>query len=345
MPRILVVQTAFLGDIVLTTPLLREIKRVQSDGSITVLTTPLGRAVLDGHPSVDAIVAYDKKGRERGPLGLVRIARALRRERFDVAVAAQRSSRTGLLLRESGAPVRVGFAGASGAWAYSHRIAWDGTRHAVHRYLALAGPLGGDPAQADPQPLLAVSDVARRNVESLLREVGIAPKARILAVSPGSIWGTKRWTPDGFAAVIKASSSLGVAPVLTGTIEEAPLCREVADIAALRVPVLAGRTGLPEFIALLARADAIVTNDSGPGHVASAVGTPVVAIFGPTVPAFGYGPFGPSHRIVEHPGLDCRPCDPHGPQICPLEHHRCMKDIPAARVIEAVAGALAARGG
>src|SRR5262249_39514679 len=118
------------------------------------------------------------------------------------------------------------------------------------------------------------------------------------------------------------------------------LCRKVADLAGGGVAVLAGTTDVRDLVALLARARALVVNDSGPGHVASAVGTPVVSIFGPTVPAFGYTPFGGRNVIVEHDGLTCRPCDKHGPQVCPLGHHRCMKEIPPVRVIEGLARVL-----
>lgn len=336
MRRILVVQTAFLGDIVLTTPLLRELKRVHPGASLTVLTTPLGRAVLDGHPAIDALVAHDKKGRDRGPLGMVRALRALRAERFDAAIAAQRSSRTGLLVLGAAAPRRVGFARAPGAWAYTESVPWDGARHAVDRYLALAGPLGGDPERADPTPVLGVAPGAREKVGGLLAEAGIGPGAEVLAVAPGSIWGTKRWTPDGFAAVVRAAPGLGLAPVLVGSPDEAALCREVAARAGGGVPVLAGSTGPADLTALLARSKVLVVNDSGPGHVASAVGTPVVAVFGPTVPAFGYTPYGRRNRIVEQQDLACRPCDKHGPKVCPLGHHRCMTEIPAARVIAAL---------
>jgi len=342
MRQVLVVQTAFLGDIVLTTPLLREIKRVDPTSGLTVLTTPLGRAILAGHPCVDTLVVHDKKGPDGGPLGVGRALLSLRRQRFDVAIAAQRSSRTGLLVRGSGAPRRVGFEGAAGRWAYTDRVSWDGARHAVHRYLALAGPLGGDPGRADPQPSIPVGDAARAKVDALLEAAGIGADEPVLAVSPGSIWGTKRWTPHGFAEVVRAAPRLGVAPVLVGAPDESALCREIAVRAGGRVPVLAGVTGIPELAATLARARALVVGDSGPGHIASAVGTPVVAIFGPTIPAFGYTPFGAANRIVEHAAMPCRPCDRHGPQVCPLGHHHCMTEIPAERVIDVLADVLAA---
>src|SRR5262249_38164906 len=156
------------------------------------------------------------------------------------------------------------------------------------------GPLGGRD-DADPQPMLAVDEEARSRVDALL-----GSDDDILAISPGSIWGTKRWTPEGFAAVARAASGLGLRPVLVGSPDEEALGRAIADLAGGSLPVLAGKTGLRELVALLARSKALVVNDSGPGHVASAVGTPVVAIFGPTVPAFGYTPFGSRNLIVEH---------------------------------------------
>lgn len=338
--RILVVQTAFLGDIVLTTPLLRELKRAHPAASTTVLTTPLGRALLAGHPDVETIVVHDKRGKDRGVSGVLGAVRALRASRFDLAIAAQRSARTGFLVRGSGARRRIGFASAAGAWAYTEKVPWSAGEHAVRRYLSLAGPAGGDPEIADPTPTLPIREEARAKVDALLAAEGVSPGEPVVAVAPGSIWGTKRWTPSGFAEVVREAPRLGVRAVLTGAPDEEALCREVAILAGGNVPVLAGTTGMPELAALLARARALVSGDSGPGHVASAVGTPVVAIFGPTVPAFGYTPWGERNVIVERAGLACRPCDAHGPQVCPLGHHRCMTEISAAEVLAALTGVL-----
>jgi heptosyltransferase-2 len=115
----------------------------------------------------------------------------------------------------------------------------------------------------------------------------------------------------------------------------------VARAAGALAANLAGRCRIPDLAAVLARSRALVSNDSGAGHVASAVGTPVISIFGPTVTSFGYTPFGDANRIVEHPGLACRPCDRHGPQVCPLDHFRCMREIGADRVLAALDAALA----
>ncbi len=341
MAGVLVLQTAFLGDVVLTTPLLRELRRVLPGAPITVVTTPMGAQTLAGHPCVDGVEVFDKKGADRGPVGLARLARRLRAGAPEVALAAQRSARTGLLAMLSGARLRIGFAGAPGRFGYNRRVPWTATDHAVRRYLALAEPAGGDPRAADPRPELAVAAEARERVRSLLASAGVGVADALLAIAPGSIWGTKRWLPEGFASIARASASRGLVPVLVGSPDERALCDEVSAASGARAINLAGRCGIPELAALLATARALVSNDSGAGHVASAVGTPVISIFGPTVPAFGYTPYGAANRIVEHPDLACRPCDRHGPQVCPLGHFRCMREIPAARVLSVLDEVLA----
>lgn len=154
------------------------------------------------------------------------------------------------------------------------------------------------------------------------------------AVAPGSIWGTKRWPyyPELAAA-------LPGQVVVIGGPDDAELAEAVVRAAPDRAASAAGALSLRESAALLERAAVLVTNDSAPLHLATAVGTPIVAVFGPTVPGFGFGPLGPRDQVVELHGLPCRPCSAHGPQRCPLGHHRCMRDLDVAAVLRAVADA------
>jgi heptosyltransferase-2 len=336
MNRILVIQTAFLGDVVLVTPLLRELRRTHPRARLSVLTTPLGASALEGAPFVDERLVFDKNGADRGLGATWRVGRRLRAMGFDLAIAAHRSFRTGLLLRLSGAATRLGFEGAPGAWAYTGSVPWRGTDHAVHRYLGLAGPAGGDPKTADARPELRLLESAKGSADTLLRNDGVAQTEPLLAIAPGSTWRTKRWGIEGYAEVTRRARLLGLTPVLVGSTEDKDVCEAIAVLAGSG-HVLAGRTTVPELAAILARARLLVANDSGTGHVAAAVGTPVVTIFGPTVPAFGYAPYGRDHRIVEHPDLPCRPCHAHGPDVCPLGHHRCMVEIGPDAVLRAIA--------
>lgn len=332
--RILVVQTAYVGDVVLTTPLLRELHRGHPEARITMVTTESGRQLLEGLPHLHRLIALDKGWGGKSWRSFAGTLLQLAQERFDIAIAAQRSLRTGQLLLASAAPLRVGFAGAPGAWAYHRRVPWCADKHAVWRYLDLAACAGCDASTADPRPELRVDPAAASRVAELLREGGLAAGGRFLCVAPGSIRATKRWLPAGFARLIADSAGRGLPAVLVGTAEERQLCSDVAAAARCGPLVLAGRTSIPELVALISRASAVVANDSGAAHVASAVGTPVVSIFGPTSPAAGYRPFTAASRVVEHPNLACRPCSRRGSPRCPLGHFRCMRELPAEAVIE-----------
>ncbi len=323
-PTTLVIQTAFLGDVVLTTPLLAAL--AGRYGPLDVVTTPAAAPLIETHPAVAAVIRYDKRGADRGLAGIVRLGRRLRGRRYARVYLPHRSWRSAALALLSGAGERIGFADSPAAATYTRRVPRAGTSHEVERLLALAGgEAGAPPVRVE----LTTED--RTAAEDWLRERGIGDGFVVLA--PGSIWGTKRW--PGYAAL---AAALDTAVVVVGGPEDAALAQTVAA-AAGRGYSAAGALGLRASAALIGRAAVLVTNDSAPLHLGTASGTPAVAIFGPTVPAFGFGPRGARDRIVEHPGLGCRPCSAHGPQVCPLGHHRCMTELSVESVAAAVAAA------
>jgi len=182
---------------------------------------------------------------------------------------------------------------------------------------------------------LKLSDVAA--VEKLLRDEGMKPGEPFVALAPGSIWGTKRW--PYYKELAQHLTAQGRRIVVVGGKDDWPLGEQIA-VAARRLKHHAvnacGKLELRESVALVNKATVLVTNDSAPLHFATAVGTPVVAVFGPTVPGFGFGPRGPRDVTVGVDGLPCRPCSRHGPERCPLGHHRCMNDLPVERVLAAI---------
>ncbi len=320
----LVIQTAFLGDVILTTGLLEFL--AGRFGPVDVVTTSAAAALLETHPAVRHTFGYAKRGADGGAAGLIRLARSLRAVQYDRAYLPHRSFRTAMLARLAGIPERVGFAGGSGSWSYTRRIPRPAAGHEAGRILALAEPPPGTRAAVS----LGLIAEDWRQASDWLAARGIPPG--FVALAPGSIWGTKRWP---YYAELAAALEGPI--VILGGPEDRPLAESVAA-GRKSAHVAAGDLSLRVSAALLAQAGVLVTNDSAPLHLATAVGTRVVAVFGPTVPAFGFGPRGDADRIVEHPSMPCRPCSSHGPMACPLGHHLCMREISVGRVLEMLSG-------
>ena len=323
----LVVQTSFLGDTVLTTPLLAQLA---NRGPVDVVATPAGAALLANHPAVRTVIPYDKRGDDRGLIGLWRLARRLRETGYDVAFLAQGSWRSAALALLAGVPTRVGFATSAGRWLYTKRVTHRDDLHHAARLLMLARPNGREPTPAELRPSLVPGAAERDAVDAFLRERGVRPGEPLVAVAPGSVWGTKRWP---FYPQLAHALADSARVIVVGSGADAPLAEEIVAGA----PGALDATGALSLLAsaeLIGRCGVLVTNDSAPMHLASAMGTPTVAIFGPTVPAFGFGPLAPRSVVVGHDALPCRPCDRHGPQRCPLGHHRCMRELPPSVVAE-----------
>ncbi|HLK10454.1 MAG TPA: lipopolysaccharide heptosyltransferase II [Candidatus Binatia bacterium] len=332
--RLLVPQTSFLGDVVLTTPLLSALRARVRPAHLAVLVRPEAAALVAGHPDVDAVLIDDKRGHDRGLRGLLRAAARLRRERFDVAVSPHRSLRTALVLAAAGIPRRVGFRDSRGAALYHVRVPRNRRRHDVERNLALLAPFGGAPGA--PRLHVAVQPEAARQVAALLPG-GSGP---LVGIAPGSVWATKRWTAKGFAAVAAGLAAEGARCVVLGGVEDRARAEEIQARAGGRVTVLAGRTDVAGLVAAVDRLALLIGNDSAPMHVACARGVPVIAIFGATTPALGYGPWGDRTTVVEA-DVACRPCGRHGGRACPRGTEDCLRLIDPEAVLTAARAALA----
>ena len=327
--RSLVVQTSFIGDVVLTTPLLA---RLAQDGEVDVVTTPPGATLLRSHPAVSRLFVYDKRKSDSGVTGFLRIARGARGSRR--AFLCQGSTRSGALAFAAGCSERIGFTTSDGRWTYTERVEYRDDWHHARRLLSLGDlPLAAASTEltdASIRPRLYPTDDDVSAVEELLQH----RNRPMIALAPGSAWQTKQWPGYGelaamFAdqydiAIVGGSGDLAAADEITRRVD-----RERVIDATDKLSLL----GSAE---LIRRSLVLATNDSSPQHLASAMGTPTVTIFGPTVPEFGFGPLAPGSRTVGNKSLACRPCDRHGPRVCPLGHWRCMNEITAGEVAAVV---------
>jgi heptosyltransferase-2 len=325
--RGVVIQTAFFGDVILTTPLVRRACE-RLGAPVDVVMLPAAVPVLANNPYVRDRIPFDKHGRDRGLAGFLRLAALLRRRHYEVAYLAQSSLRSALIAFAARVPRRIGFRGAAGAFLHTHSVAPRGEPHQVERLLALAD---GAPDRREPEIYPGSED--RAAVDALLAEAGIHSEFVVLA--PGSQWGSKRWP---FFPDLARSLAAEIPLAIVGGSGDRADARAIRTALGPGTPV-ADATGRLSILAageLIRRARVLVSNDSAPVHLASAVGTATVEIYGPTAPIFGFAARAPWSKIVEHDPMDCRPCSHHGPPACPLGHHRCMREISISRVLAEV---------
>ena len=324
----LVVQTSFLGDVVLTTPLIAELAR---RGEVDVLATRPGAEILSNNPGIRSTIVYEKRDADRGLRGFARVARRLRQNRYDVAYMAQGSSRSAALALTAGIRHRVGFDTSAGRPLYTERVRYQPDRHHAERLLSLAFSDCADPLLPEQvRPRLYPGEDERRVVDRLLD--GAVIGEGFIALAPGSVWGTKRWPFYPELAVLIAERLPVIVVGGNGEVEAGDII--VAQLPEGRGLNAAGKLSLLASAELIGRAAAFVGNDSAPQHLASAMGTRTVTVYGPTVPAFGFGPLAPESDTVGVSGLACRPCDRHGPMHCPLGHWRCMRELSSRQVYD-----------
>jgi heptosyltransferase-2 len=333
--KMLLIQTAFLGDAVLTTPLLSALRQHNPAAAISVVCTPEIAEVFKGHPAVSELILYDKRGGERSLASLWRLAWRLRQQRFDIAFLPHRSFRSALLAWLSRIPRRVGFSSSQGRFFLTDVIPFHWGVHDADRNLALLHAVGVRVPSGDlwiqPEP------EAREKIERRLQARGVSSGDSIVGFNVGSVWPTKRWLPEGFAAVAdRVSRELGAQVVFFGSDADQTAVADVLRVMKSQAINWVGQTSLRELIAAIAHCRVFLTNDSGPMHIAVAAHVPTVAIFGPTTKELGFFPYGDGHVVIER-DLPCRPCGLHGAKRCPLDHFRCMKDISPEEVFAAVA--------
>lgn len=331
MQNILVCQTGgWIGDMVLLTPALRALKQAYPESRLELLLRPRVADLMETHPYIDACIVDDKaRGRYRS---IVRSVFQIRDRAFDVAVVLHPTSlRNALLPFLARVPIRVGTSVSGRGMLLTTSFKDDTTVHEVRRYLRVLQLLDVD----------AVSDVLefwhtdtdRQFVERLLDREGVSPQDRLIAVNLGTTWKTKQWDVTNFAEVIRQIGYLAPETriVLTGSPTEESFTEGVS--ASLPIVNLVGKTSILQLGALLERCEVCLTCDSGPMHIAAAVGTPTVALFGPTDPV-RHRPYSSGHEVIEK-SVSCRPCYKRTCQRTDVPY-LCMKEISIGEVVNAL---------
>ncbi len=340
--KFLLIRLDHIGDLLMTTPAIHALKLRFPESSLCLLASPSALPIIAGNPEIDRAFSfrvpwYDGGRAQRFSCReYIRLLRQLRREHFDVAIDFRGDFRVlfffSFLCR---AKQRVGYAALGGEFLLTLSCHYDETRHFVEANLALANCLDGPPASPGIQYFVNASPGDASRVDKLLSELGIGASDRIIGIHPATIphWRLKRWAPERFAALADVLARLeGVKIVFTGRKEDAAELEHIVSLMQEKAWITAGRTSVPQLAELIRRCRLFITNDTGPMHIAVAVATPLVAIFGPTDPQRS-GPNGNPRLIrVVRRDVPCRrPCFV---AACPI-NHECMNGIKVADALQA----------
>ena len=316
--NILIIHTAFIGDIVLSTALVSKVKEKYPDSDIYYLTTPLGKEILKNNPKIKEIIVYDKRGKDKGFGAFISFVRKIRKLKIDICLTPHRYLRSSILSLLSGAKIRVGYDIASLAFVYNKKIKYDKTKHEVEKLLSFI-----DDNTKRYKLEMYPSEKDKIKIDTLLKK--LSNNKKIILIAPGSKWFTKKWPEEYFRILIQNLVKRDdLLIVITGGKEE----KEIELNLDSKVLDLRGEITLLELAELTKRAVLVVSNDSAPIHITSAFpDTRIIGIFGPTVKEFGFFPWSKNSKVFEINGLYCRPCAIHGGNFCPEKHFRCMREI------------------
>jgi heptosyltransferase-2 len=333
--RILIRSANWVGDAIMTTPAMKMIRYNFPKAHITLLAKPWVLPVFEHNPHVDRLMTYQAAGRHNGHLGVLRLARDLHAEHFDLAIIFQNAIEAALLTWLARVPRRLGFTTDGRTLLLTHRIrSWRGLKkgHLVDYYLGLLTGAGLSPV--DRRLVLVLSDNEKRFARQMLADLGIAPNGPIIGINPGATYGTaKRWPADRFVELSRRLiRDQGARVLIFGGPGEARLGDRIADHVGQGCTNLCDRTSLRQAMALIGCCRAFVTNDSGLMHVAAALDIPQAAIIGPT-DAVATGPANDAGVLLQAEGsCERAPClVPH----CPIDH-RCMTAVSVNMVYDTV---------
>lgn len=335
--KVLVFNPSFIGDAILTTPLLKSLNKIITGASLTFCVRPESAPLFKNLGF--NVIPFDKRGEYKGVKGIFRFARKLRQEKFDAVISPHKSLRTSLTLNLANIPVRIGYKEAAAAFLYNIKVTRNMKLHEVERILSLIKPLLCEYNLDDVKSLgglpLTYTDKKYKAVAETFMRVS-AEGRPIAGINAGSVWPTKRWPVEKFARLARKLYDDGYAIAIFGGPGDVEVNRKLQSIIGFEYFDYANKVDFSLIPTLVGCLDVLISNDSSPVHIAVSQGVPVVAIFGPTVTELGFAPYGGKNRVVENNNLPCRPCSLHGGQKCPKKHFKCMLDITPEEVFAAV---------
>ena len=328
--KVLVIQTAFPGDAILTLPFIQELKKKSPDYLIDILCIPSTAEIFAASPYVNSAMPFDKNGKQKSFFAFIRFVKELRANKYEIVYSPHRSLRSAFIALNIGAKETYGFENSNLKFAFKHTVKYDSSAHEVKRNLEFVG----DDYSIDKWriiPEITVTAESKKKVQNFLIENKID---KFITIAPGSVWETKRYPVEYFKQIINHFISRKYQIILVGGINDKVLCEDLKRDFEEVVHIAAGDLSFIETIELLRSTSLLICNDSAPTHLGMCADIPVLTIFCSTVPQFGFYPYNSRSDYITYDNLFCKPCGIHGFNKCPIDTFDCAKLLVPDLVIE-----------
>jgi len=318
--KAIVIQTAFLGDLILTLPLIQTIRKNQKDSIIDVLCIPYTYPVIKNNPYINKTIVYNKHIYKKYS-DIYGLAEELKLNKYDCAILPHRSFRSGMIAMLAGIEKRIGFKKLFFDWLYTETVNYNSEAHEIDRNLSLLNYFGFKMFDRVPELFPNNEDILR--VEKLFEKIEID---KIICIAPGSKWNTKKWPKENYSSLCKELIVNGYTVVIIGSKGDEVECGYIKTENKKAIN-LCGLLTINETIVVIQKSSLLISNDSAPVHIASATNRAVIDIYGPTTPKIGFYPISDNSVCVQNENLNCRPCSVHGGRACPAKTFDCMNSI------------------
>jgi heptosyltransferase-2 len=320
--KILVVQTAFPGDAILTLPMIQELKKMHIDSSIDVLCIPATAEIFRASASVNLVLELDKHGKHKSVFATLKLINEIKKNNYQKIYCPHRSFRSALITLWIGVKDTYGFDNSSLKFAFRNSTVYDYSSHEVKRNLSLTGKeQSGDEWKILPET--SINEEIKNKIKNFIDKNNLTQD--FVVIAPGSVWETKKYPADYYIEIIKFLSSKNLNIVLIGGKADKDLCDQITLQAKGKVINSCGEFSFIENIELLKHSKLLICNDSAPTHLGMCADIPVLTIYCSTVPEFGFYPYNNKSRSISFNELSCKPCGIHGHQQCPVSTFDCGK--------------------
>jgi heptosyltransferase-2 len=331
MEKILVIQTAFIGDAILTLPMIQKLKETYRNSEIHVISNPVTSSIFDASPVVDKVIVLDKTGTHKSFFSTIKFAKNIRKEKFTKLFSPHRSFRTSLLVLLSEIKETYGFDISSLGHIYKYLVNYNFNAHEVQRNLDLTGAVY-DEDSWKILPQIKITDDIKKKIDIFVNENNRA-NSKIAVIAPGSIWNTKRYPEEYFSEIINFFISEKFIVFLIGSEQDESLCNSLSSKFTNDVVSATGKFSIIESIELLKRAMILISNDSAPTHMGMCANIPVLTLYCSTSHRFGFYPYNNKSSYLSYDNLSCKPCGIHGYDECPVKTFDCGQKLVPGKVI------------